>query len=159
MNITAKGYSLRVEWPRQPRNIHQEILRRLKSINGAEWDAEARCWWVPLAQGDKLMALFPRASYCVDAIWACTDAAARRATVFYDSLIRMGIDVRIDDSGAVVAFGEGVSPLLQQLVDERAAALRPLVLQRGERAKPTAVVPPATPLAAQPKRFQKRGRK
>jgi hypothetical protein len=84
---------------------------------------------VPLAQGDKLMEQFPKASYCVDAIWACTDAAAQRATVFYESLVALGVELRIVESGAVCAVGEGVSPLLQQLVKERAPALRALVLQ------------------------------
>lgn len=131
MNIEQIGRQLRATWPRYPKATHEEIIRRLKSISGAAYDQEHRCWWIPPAQGDKLMALFPRASYCVDAIWACTDAAAQRAQMFYASLLGMGIALHLEGE-AIVAVGEGVSPLLQQLVEERAAALRALVTKRVE---------------------------
>jgi hypothetical protein len=130
MQIERMNSQLRVTWPRYPKPTHEEIIRRLKSISGAAYDREHRCWWVPLAQGDKLMAQFPKASYSVDAIWTCTDAEAQRATVFYESLVSLGVTFEVAASGAVCAVGEGVSPFLQQLVQERAPALRALVLHR-----------------------------
>ena len=126
MQIEADN-QLRVTWDGYDKPIHTEIIRRLKLISGATWDDETKCWWVPPAQGDKLMAAFPKASYDVEAIWRCTDAHSNRTATFYTSLVALGVQFAIDASGAIVGVGEGVSPLFQQLVDERAHAFRPLV--------------------------------
>lgn len=124
---SASPSQLKVTWPRLPKPTHDEVIRRLKLINGAEFDRAEKCWWVPATQGDKLMDAFPRASFDVDAIWLCTDAAAGRAVAFYDALVALGVKFEIAANGAISAVGEGVSPLIQQLVAERATALLPLV--------------------------------
>lgn len=130
MQITQSSPTqLCVTWPRYPRATHQEIVRRLKLINGATFDKDHACWFVPAWQGDKLMDNFPRASYSVDAVWACTDAHSKRTATFYDALVALGARFVFDAHGAICAVGEGVSPLLQELVDARSDALRPLVLR------------------------------
>lgn len=140
MNITqATTTQLKVTWPRYPRQTHQEIVRRLKLIRGAEFDKQGACWYVPTIQGDRLMDAFPKASYDVEALWACTDAPGRRAATFHASLRQMGVGFEINDSGAIAAVGDGVSPLVQTLVDERNEALRPLVLAQ-EAQSPVVVV-------------------
>lgn len=129
MNITlANPSQLKATWPRYPKPIHDEIVRRLKTINGAEFDKVERCWWIPVAQADRAMELFPKAEFSVEAIYAATDAQASRAKHFYDSLTHLGIELVIDASGAVCAVGDGVSPLIREEVALRAEALRPLVI-------------------------------
>lgn len=140
MNITQiSPTQLKVEWPRYPRATHQEIIRRLKLISGAEFNSEGKCWYVPTLQGDKLMDNFPKASYDVAALWACTDAPSRRVACFYDSLRHLGVGFEIVESGAIVGVGDSISPLVQTLIDERAEALRPLVLAQ-EAKTPVTVV-------------------
>lgn len=119
MNITIEDGQFRCEF-----RYHAEINARLKLIDGATWDKEARCWFVPLQQGDKLIETFPKASYSYEALCACWDAEKRRTATFADNLARWGIQLVIDDSGAIVAVGDNVSPLLQDMVRERSEALR-----------------------------------
>jgi hypothetical protein len=139
MIIELATHNYQITWPRYPKPTHQEIVNRLKTISGAEFDKLRLCWWVPVAQGAKLLELFPKASYSVDAICAAVDAESERGRWFYESLRLMGIELRIVESGAIVATGEGVSALIQTLIDERTAALLPLVQQAGSRvAKPSA---------------------
>lgn len=100
------------------------IVERMKTIPGAAYDKATKQWTVPAANADKLLDLFPLASYDYDAIAAACDAAAQRAVWFADSLRRWGIGLEIDGDGRVVAVGETVSPLIQDLVTARAEALR-----------------------------------
>lgn len=141
MQITQPSLTqLCVTWPRYPRATHQEIVRRLKLISGATFDKEHACWFVPAWQGDKLMDSFPRAAYSVDAVWACTDAHSKRTATFYDALVSLGVRFVFDAHGAICAVGKGISPLLQELVDVRADALRPLVLRDQAKARKVATL-------------------
>lgn len=126
MLIELARHNFHITWPLCSKVTHQEIVRRLKTISGATFDRAEKCWWIPLAQGARLLEQFPRASYSVDAMWAATDAESDRARRFYESLRLMGIRLHIEGE-VIVAVGEGVSPLLQELVTERAPALRMLV--------------------------------
>lgn len=140
MNITQiSPTQLKVAWPRLSRSVHQEIIRRIKLISGAEFSKQDECWYVPTLQGDKLMDNFPKASFDVASLWACTDAPGRRVACFYDSLRQLGVGFEIVESGAIVGVGDSISPLVQTLIDERAEALRPLVLTQ-EAKTPVTVV-------------------
>lgn len=124
MNIElAKPAHLRVSWPRYDRATHDEIVRRLHSV-GATFDNVHCCWWVHVAQADRLLDLFPRASFDYGAICAACDAQAQRTRTFFASLARLGVEFAIDASGAVYGVGENVSPVLQQCIKERSASLR-----------------------------------
>lgn len=116
--ITRHGSRLCVDAP-----YHPEIVNRLRQCGG-EFDKATKFWWVDAAQGDKLLDLLPKASYSYDALCACWDAQEARIVNFAQSLIRMGVQLVLDGCGSVVAVGEAVSPLLQQLVAERSDDLR-----------------------------------
>lgn len=144
MNITLIDNQLKITWPRYPKPIHDEILARLKTVSGAEFDRAGKCWWIPIAQADRIVELFPKASFSVGALWVAMDAQEGRAQYFHASLMQLGVTLRVEDTGQVVAFGDNVSPLIQTLIDERADALRPLVMAYGAgKSRPR---PPAQPL-------------
>lgn len=107
--------------------VNTEIKNRLHRIAGVEYDGRQKVWTVPAAQADRLYAAFPKASYDYDVICAVVNAQAGRCAIFYRSLVGMGVRLVCDDSGAIVAVGDGVSPLLQAAVDERSEELRPMV--------------------------------
>lgn len=107
--------------------VNTEIKNRLHRIAGVEYDGRQKVWTVPSAQADRLYAAFPKASFDYDVICAVVDAQAGRCAIFYRSLVGMGVRLVCGDSGAIVAVGDGVSPLLQSLVDERSEELRPMV--------------------------------
>lgn len=121
MNIYLHDlHTLRVET-----TYHPEIVERLKSLSEREYDKATKSWFVPVRLFDVVMEKFPLASVTYDALMAAWDAQAGRERTFYDSLVRWGIKLEIDASGAVCAVGETVSPLIQDLVAARAEALRP----------------------------------
>lgn len=117
---------LKITWPRYSKAVHGEIVARLKAIPSAAFDAEGGCWFVHTRQADRLLAAFPKASFCPDTIAAAVEAETQRARTFLDNLTRLGVTLVIRD-GELVAVGEGVSPLLERLVEERAESLRPLL--------------------------------
>lgn len=119
MNITVENNALRLTFA-----YHAEIVARCKLIGGATWDKEQRCWYVPLQQADKVARMFPKAAYDFDAIGAVLDAEKQRTATFAAGLIRMGVRLRIDASGAVCAVGDGVSPVLADMVAQRSDDLR-----------------------------------
>jgi hypothetical protein len=82
---------------------------------------------VDAARGDRLLAALPKASYSYDALVACWEAADARAANFATSLVRWGIRLEFDGSGAIVPVGETVSPLIADLVAMYGDALRPWV--------------------------------
>jgi hypothetical protein len=86
------------------------------------------------------MVLFPRASFQYAALCAA-DIAAR---AFFDSLVAAGVKLVIDGDN-VRAVGENVSPLVEQLVNDRSPALMSFVLLEMERRRvePRAVEPKA----------------
>ena len=130
MNIElSDAKTVRITWPAYDATTEAEIIRRLGTVPGAE--GMGRRWYAPAIQVARLMELFPKASYGYAAL-KVSDGLAR---AFFASLVYLGIELQIDASGAICAVGEGVSPLIQQLVDERAHALRPLVL--ADQARPT----------------------
>lgn len=138
MNIElAKPSHLRVTWPRYPREVHEEILRRLHSV-GATFDNVHCCWWVHVAQADRLMDLFPKAAYDYGAICAACDAQAARARVFYKNLCALGVELTVDASGTVHGVGENISPVLQQCIEERSAGLRALLAEPVKRVEHSA---------------------
>jgi len=111
-----------VTWKRTSAEVHGEILDKIKRIRGAEFIKDAGCWLVPVAQADRLLAAFPKASYDYDALCAAFDRQDERIGIFGQSLLDMGVRLLVVD-GRVIAQGEGVSPLLQSLIDERCAKL------------------------------------
>jgi len=111
-----------VTWERTSKEIHAEILDRLKCISGASFDKSASCWRVPSTQADRLFAAFPKASYCYDAICAVVDAQERRIAIFGQNLLDMGVKLTVTN-GRLIAQGDNVSPLLQSLIEERGAEL------------------------------------
>lgn len=136
MNIEAVKGQIRAIWPHYDRPTHDEIIRRLKTISGAEFDKDGACWWVPLAQADRMIELFPKASFDYDVICHAEAAKTGRIQAFFAMLVHFNVKLEINASGAICAVGESVSPLIQELVDERADALRPLIL--AAKGKPTA---------------------
>lgn len=117
---------LKITWPRYAKAVHSEIVARLKAIPSATFDAEGECWFVHARQADRLLDAFPKASFCQDTIAAAVEAETQRARTFLDNLNRLGVRLVVE-GGELVAVGEGVSPLLQRLVEERAASLRPML--------------------------------
>lgn len=89
----------------------------------AKFDRDAKVWTAPVDQADRLLAAFPKASYDYDALCAAFDRQDARIGIFGQSLLDMGVTLVVVDS-RVIAQGDGVSPLLQSLVDERGENLR-----------------------------------
>lgn len=151
MNIQLTDGQLIITWERTSATVHGEILDRLKRIRGAEFNKAAGCWSLPVAQADRLFLAFPQASYDYDAICAAVEARRRHIHNFASSLLAGG--VRLEQrSDRVIATGENVSPLIQQLVDERAAELAEwLAEQQSAAAQPkrphSRQQPAATPQA------------
>lgn len=132
MNIQLIDGQLIVTWMRTSKDIHDEIVNRLTCIRGAEFNKAAGCWSLPVAQADRLVLAFPKASYDYDAICAVVDAEQRRIAVFGQNLLDTGVKLVVVD-GRVIAQGTGVSPLLQQLVDERSDDLRVWLQTQNDR--------------------------
>lgn len=123
MEIRLIDGSCVVTWERTSAEIHSEILDRLKRINGAAFDKSGSCWRVPAQQADRLYSAFPKASFDYDAVGAVVDAQERRIAIFGKNLLDMGVKLTVAN-GRLIAQGDGVSPLLQSLVDERGEKLR-----------------------------------
>ena len=118
MDIQMSDDRLLVTWQRVSKELHDEIVSRLRAIRGVEFDRGAKVWTAPVNQADRLLAAFPNASYDYDALCAAFDRADERVGIFGQSLLDMGI-MLIVENGRVVAQGDGASPLLQRLIDER----------------------------------------
>jgi hypothetical protein len=71
-----------VTWKRTSAEVHGEILDKIKRIRGAEFIKDAGCWLVPVAQADRLLAAFPKASYDYDALCAAFDRQDERIGIF-----------------------------------------------------------------------------
>lgn len=126
MLLETVGNRIKATWPRYPRATHEEIIRRLKTL-GAEFDKEASCWWIHSLKADRALDLFPKAEFDYDVICAATLAATERNEAFYRFLVSAGVKLIFDESGAVCAVGECVSPLLQDEVRKRSSVLRAFV--------------------------------
>lgn len=119
---------VRITWPTYDAAIEAQILERLKTVPGIE--GRGRRWYAPAIQVSRLIELFPKCSIGYDALRAA-DGLGR---AFYTMLVRFHIELGLDASGAVCAVSGNVSPLIQQLIDERAHALRTLVAaERGTK--------------------------
>jgi hypothetical protein len=130
MDITLASGSptlLRITWepydPKTEAAIH-ERLQTVPGINGA-----GRHWYCPAIQMERLMVLFPRASFQY-AAYCAADKAARD---FFESLRSTGVKLVIDGD-KVKATGDNVSPLVAQLVDDRSPALLSFVQLEMDRA-------------------------
>lgn len=119
----ATPTTVKISWPDYDAGTNEELLKRLNTVPGIE--GRGRRYYAPAIQVARLMELFSKASYD----YAAMQAADVQSQAFYDSLAQFGIVLAIEPSGTIVALGETVSPLIQTLVDERAPALRPLVLE------------------------------
>lgn len=119
----ATPTTVKISWPEYDAGTNDELLKRLNTVPGVE--GFGRRYYAPAIQVARLMQLFPKASYD----YAAMQAADAQIQAFYDSLAQFGIVLAIEPTGSIVAFGETVSPLIQTLVDERAPALRALVLE------------------------------
>jgi len=122
MNIElATPTHIKITWSYYDAPTEAEIVRRLSTVPGIE--GHGRRYYAPAVQVYRLVELFPKASFQYEALTAA-DGLGR---AFYEQLVHFGIELIFDESGAVCAAGKGVSPLIQQLVDERAHALRQFV--------------------------------
>jgi len=132
MNIElATPATVKITWSFYDAPTESEIVRRLSTVPGSE--GYGRRYYAPTIQIYRLMELFPKASFQYEAL-AAADGIAQ---AFYEQLIHFGLDLVFDKSGAVCAIGDGVSPLVQQLVDERHHALRQFVGDKPLRATVT----------------------
>ncbi len=125
MNIELSAPTqLKITWPvyGDP-SIEAEIVNRLATVPGIE--GRGRRWYAPAIQLYRLMDLFPKASFA----YAALVAADRLGRMFHESLVCLHLNVIFDESGAIVGLGENVSPLIQQLIDERAHAIKPFVVE------------------------------
>lgn len=124
MEITLASGSpqlLRVTWDPYPDPaIESGILDRLRTIPHIE--GAGRRWYAPAIQMERLMVLFPKASYQY-AAYCAADKAARN---FYESMVHGGVEFVIED-GKVKAISDNISPLVAQLIEERALALKSFV--------------------------------
>lgn len=112
---------LLVSWRGLTRAEHDRAVAALRAISGAAYDAEEKLWRVPVRQADRLYEALPGASYSYDAICAVVDTADGRIDRFMRNLRALGVRFELR-AGRVLALGDNVSPLVQQLVDERGAA-------------------------------------
>lgn len=115
---------LKISWPLYDSQIESEIKRRLATVPGIE-AGRGREAWAPVIQLQRLIELYPKASYDYMAI-SMAEAVALR---FWTSLRIMGVQFGFDESGNVCGISDNVSPLLQQLIHERSHALKPFVLE------------------------------
>jgi hypothetical protein len=121
--------TVRITWPAYDMLVEAQIVARLKTVPGTE--GVGRRWYAPAIQTFRLMGLFPKASYD----YAALTAAHIMAATFFDSMVQMGIEMVFDESGAICAVGEGVSPLIENLVADREHALIPFVAFGNPRRK------------------------
>lgn len=143
MNIElATPTHVKITWSYYDAPTEAEIVRRLNTVTGIE--GHGRRYYAPTIQVYRLMALFPKASFQYEAL----TAADGLAQAFWAMLVRFGLELIFDESGAVCAVGDGVSPLIQQLVDERAHALRQFVGDKSLKAA-TPVAPLHGPQSAE----------
>lgn len=125
MNIElATPTHIKITWPHYDAPTEAEIVKRLGTVPGIE--GHGRRYYAPAVQVYRLMELFPKASFQYEAL----TAADGLAQAFWAMLVRFDLELIFDESGAVCAVGDGVSPLIQQLVDERHHALRQFVGDR-----------------------------
>ena len=102
-------------------------LAKVKALPTRTYDPDRRRWLAPLSELDSILEAFPRATIDDDlqaAIIADSGEAVRR---FVCSLATFKVRI-VERDGCIVAEGEGVSPVLQEEVDKRAAAIRALGL-------------------------------
>lgn len=136
MNIElASPTHIKITWPYYDDATEIEIVRRLNTVPRIE--GHGRRYYAPVVQVYRLMDLFPKASYD----YAALQGADALAQAFYEGLIHFGLDLTFDGSGSVCVFGKTVSPLIQQLVDERAHALRQFVGDKTPKATARSVTP------------------
>lgn len=121
VTVDCSDDMLLVSWRGLTRAEHDRAVTAVRAISGAVYDAEEKLWRVPVRQADRLYEALPDASYSYDAICAAVDAAATRIDRFMRNLRALGVrfDLR---AGRVLALGDNVSPLVQQLVAERNTA-------------------------------------
>jgi hypothetical protein len=118
-----------IKWPAYDATVEAQIVERLKTVPDIE--GVGRRWYAPAIQTFRLMGLFPKASYD----YAALTAAHIMAATFFDSMVQMGIEMVFDESGAICTIGEGVSPLIENLVADREHALIPFVAFGNPRRK------------------------
>lgn len=123
---TRSTDTLKITWPAYPADMEAEIIRRLNTVPGIE--GESPRYTAPAIQCERLMQLFPKASFDYSAL----QAADRIARNFFDSLNNTGVKLVIDGD-RVRAIGDNVSPLIEQLVNDRSPALMSFVLLEMDR--------------------------
>lgn len=156
VNIQMDADLLTVHWFGVSRAQHDDYVNRLKSITGATFDKTNRRWTVPARQADRLYAAFPEAAYDYDAICAVVAAERRHTQIFAENLIALGVKLEVD-AGQIVAVGDGVSPLLQRLVNERSVALLEWLQSQPETPPSSSPHKPAPPEHASPDELHRAG--
>jgi hypothetical protein len=132
MNIElASASTIKITWPYYDSAIEAEIVQRLNTVPGIE--GRPRRYYAPVIQLPRLMNLFPKASFD----YAAMVAADNAAQAFYNMLVRFDLHLEIGPENGLILVGDSASPAIQQLVDERAPALRPLVLDALNNPKPS----------------------
>lgn len=134
--------TVKITWVYNDAATEAEIVRRLHTVPGIE--GRGRCFWANAVHTARLMELFGRASFD----YAAIAAGDRLGHAFYAMLVRFDLDLVTGPENGLVAVGDGVSPLIQSLVDERAPALR--IAMRYPRAAPKPKPEPPVPLPQGP---------
>ena len=119
--------TLRITWPLYPAQTEAELQRRLATVPGLQ-RGRGRMAYAPIIQLQRLMTLYPLASYQYEAIAAADDLAKS----CYQQLAKSGITLRLNDAGDVEVTGD-TSTEIQQYVTDRSHALRPFVKEQMEQ--------------------------
>jgi len=114
----ANANRLRLAFPYNP-----ILVAFIKDCSRSEFDKVTKTWTVTFSTFDLLVEKYPDYVEVDYTAWALLADRPRR---FAQSLIDMGIRFYVDGK-RVIADGEGVSPLLQEEVDKRAAAIADLM--------------------------------
>lgn len=119
ITVTTEGANrLRLAFPYNP-----TFVAFIKGCPGSQFDKETKTWTAPLSVWDTLIAKFPDYVEADYDVWVLVDDRPRR---FAQSLLYMGVRLYLDGD-QVIADGPGVSPLLQEEVTKRAAAIAQLL--------------------------------
>lgn len=115
MLVSLSGEQLRIAF-----RYDKSVVERIKQVAGASWDKQRRAWYVPAGNVLRMLREFPEASYDYD-VFVAAERAAKR---WIADLHRLGVTLWRDGE-RIVAHGPGVSPVIEDALQERKAWLLP----------------------------------
>lgn len=107
--------------------FNRPTLAKVKALPVREYDPDRRRWLAPLSELDTVLAAFPHATVAPDLRAAVVEDQVVAVRRFVRALANLRVRI-VERDGCIVAEGEGVSPVLQEEVDKRAATIRALGL-------------------------------